>query len=189
MFTIEILANYSAFEHRNTSICLFTAEYRNLKEFSYHVSPTLDFPTIVLITPNILNGIAVPLINIAILEFISAQSPYAMKGLLLGVFYAFRGLFTALGCALAIPFAQDTLWRDHHSIFNCGFYYFLSTTVLAILALLVFLMASKRYQRRVRDDPPYNVQYVEDYYSYHTESSQRTKLLKEENNLAPYGTS
>jgi hypothetical protein len=47
----------------------------------------------VLIAPSLLLGHG-PLIVIATtLEFISAQSPQSMKGLLVGVFFAIRGLF------------------------------------------------------------------------------------------------
>lgn len=86
--------------------CLFNFTY-------YKPTPTLDngnLPAWILIFPNLLNAIAVPLTYITILEFISAQSPHAMKGLLLGVFYAVRGLFTITGCSSSgVPVCKQAL--------------------------------------------------------------------------------
>ena len=114
---------------------------------------------------NLLYGTAAPLINITILEFISAQSPYSMKGLLLGVFYAFRGLFTIVGSVATFPFAQKSLWGNQHGILECGSYYYLSNGVFGVVGLVFFAWAARWYRYRVRDDPPYRHQYVEDYYS------------------------
>ena len=108
-----------------------------------------------------------------------------MKGLLLGVFYAFRGLFITLGCVATFPFAQEKLWGDHHGIFDCGFYYYLSNSVLGVIGLVVFLMAARRYRNRERDDTPYSHQYAEDYYSRYA-SRPPTRLLEEE--VGNYGS-
>ncbi|ORU94679.1 MAG: hypothetical protein A6F71_09460 [Cycloclasticus sp. symbiont of Poecilosclerida sp. M] len=180
MFIIQVVANYTA-SHEYS--CLFLAEYRNNKH--YHFSQTLEFPTQVLVIISFLNGIASPLINITVLEFISAQSPHTMKGLLLGVFYAFRGLFITLGCVATFPFTQEKLWGDHRGIFDCGFYYYLSNSVLGVIGLVVFLMAARWYRNRERDDPPYKHQYAEDYYSHYA-SRPTTRLVEEE--VESYGS-
>ena len=183
MFIMQVIASYAA--HGHGSQCLFLSEYRNGKYFDY--SPTLEFPKqiVYIAMLSLLNGIASPLINITVLEFISAQSPHTMKGLLLGVFYAFRGLFITLGCVATFPFAQEKLWGDHHGIFDCGFYYYLSNSVLGVIGLVVFLMAASRYRNRERDDPPYTHQYAEDYYSRY--ASRPTTMLVEEE-VETYGT-
>ena len=180
MFIIQVVANSTASHEYK---CLFLAEYREHND--NHFTQTLDFPTQTLIIINILNGIASPLINITVLEFISAQCPHTMKGLLLGVFYAFRGLFITLGCVATFPFAQEKLWGDHRGIFDCGFYYYLSNSVLGVIGLVLFLMAAKQYRNRERDDPPYSHQYAEDYYSRYA-SRPTTRLLEEE--VESYGT-
>ena len=180
MFIIQVVANSTASHEYK---CLFLAEYREHND--NHFTQTLDFPTQTLIIINILNGIASPLINITVLEFISAQCPHTMKGLLLGVFYAFRGLFITLGCVATFPFAQEKLWGDHRGIFDCGFYYYLSNSVLGVIGLVVFLMAARQYRNRERDDPPYSHQYAEDYYSRYA-SRPTTRLLEEE--VESYGT-
>ena len=174
MFIIQVVTNYTA-SHKYK--CLFLAEYR--EHYNNHFTQTLDFPTQTLIIINILNGIASPLINITLLEFISAQSPHTMKGLLLGVFYAFRGLFITLGCVATFPFAQEELWEDQRGLLDCGFYYYLSNSVLGVIGLVVFLSVARRYRNRKRDDPPYSHQYAEDYYSRYA-SRPTTRLVEEE---------
>jgi len=187
MFTIQVAANYNAQNYMsNSSICLFIAEYRTNDNSSFPLSPTLGFRTEVLVIPALLNGLAAPLINITILEFISAQSPHTMKGLLLGFFYAFKGLFILLGSAFTIPFAQESLWGGKHGIYDCSFYYYLMNSVLAILVLIVFVFAAKWYKYRERDDPPYRRQYVEEYYSRYAGVSS-DKLLNHVSFLS-YGT-
>ncbi len=82
-----------------------------------------------------------------------------MKGLLLGVFYAFRGLFMTLGSAAIFLFAEKTLWGGYHSVLDCGFYYYLSNSLFGVFGLVVFVLAARWYHRGyrycVRDDPPY----------------------------------
>ena len=176
---IQAVANYNA-SHLHNTLCLFLSQYRKKL-----LSQTLEFPTQVLAVLNLLNGIGSPLVNVAILEFISAQSPHSMKGLLLGVFYAFKGLFTAMGSIVTITFTQEKLWGDHRGIFDCGFYYYLSNSVLGIIGLVMFLMAARWYRNRERDDPPYTHQYAEDYYSRY--ASRPTIRLVEED-VESYGS-
>ncbi len=155
MLILQAVANHSTYQNGLTdSTCLFLTE---------HNSSTLEFPTQALVITNLLYGVAAPLISITVLEFISAQSPHTMKGLLLGVFYAFKGLFITLGSVATFPFAQERLWGDQHGMFSCGFYYYLSNSVFGVLGLVVFMLAARWYRYRERDDPPYRHQYAEDY--------------------------
>lgn len=188
MFVLQVVATHQSHNHNN-STCLFLSEYRNGE---YPMSPTLQFPVEFLLVLNFLNGIAIPLINITAFEFISAQSPQAMKGLLLGIFYAFRGLFAALSCILTLPFTQERLWGNTHGTLNCGFYFYLMNVVLGATGLFVFLIVARWYRYRERDDPPYGYHYVENYYSRYVNQSTTSysaKPLTDNNqSCVPYGT-
>jgi len=107
IFIINTIASHVATtSHNNTNTCLFLADVRpHVRHHNHTFSQTLEFHTSVLFIPNLLTGVASPLICITILEFISAQSPHTMKGLLLGVFYAVRGFFIMSGCILVFPFS------------------------------------------------------------------------------------
>ena len=143
---IQVVANYYAlYEQERNITCMFLSDIHDSHKM-------LNFHRASLVVPNILAGIAFPLTYITILEFISAQSPHTMKGLLLGVFYAFRGFFTLIGCALIFPFARNTFWRDTTRITDCGFYYYLLGAILGLICVATTLAATKWYQYRVRED-------------------------------------
>ena len=166
MFGLLAIAKYSAIRtdiSGNNKTCIFLADQR------FHKSGTpsahLDFHLPLLIVPNLLTGIAVPLIYITILEFISAQSPHTMKGLLLGVFYACRGLFIMVGNFLLFIFAKKKWWTSTASeVYDCGFSYYLTSTLLGVIGIIVVSLGVKWYHFRKRQDRPYDPSYVENYY-------------------------
>ena len=162
------------------SLCLFNFTY-------YQESGTnVDLPVWVLVFPNVLNGIGIPLTFITVLEFISAQSPHAMKGLLLGVFYAVRGMFIVIGCALVFPFA-NTLWHSREGqLFDCGLSYYTFSVVVGVVGLVVFSLTARWYQYRQREDRPYDHAYVENYYQRSINSPDK-KLLGN-TSMQDYGT-
>ena len=174
MFVTQVLANYDAVHQQERNItCLFIANIHECEEM-------LNFsPRLVLIIPNLLTGLGFPLVYITILEFISAQSPHTMKGLLLGVFYAFRGFFILVGTLLVYPFGHH--WEEDGGstqITGCGFYYFLLSTILGLIGFATIPAAIKWYQYRVREDKPYGPSYVEDYYSRYFKRM-NTQLISE----------
>ena len=122
------------------------------------------------IIPNLLIGFSPVLITTSALEFISAQSPHSMKGLLVGVFFAIKGLFQLSSAILLLPFSLPHSWNDGKfrndpRALNCDFGYFLIVSILAIIGLVLFSVAAKRYQYRERDDPPYNQAIVEEVFA------------------------
>ena len=83
-----------------------------------------------------------------------------MKGMLIGLWYAIKGLFELLATLLVIPFM---FWK--HSFPSCGFAYYLVNIVIGVFALTVYVCVARRYKKRERDEP-YNIrQYAEEYYS------------------------
>ena len=149
-------------DKNETVPCLFTASY-----LLSNYSQTYDIHPAILAIPSVLKGVASPLIYVTILEFISAQSPHTMKGLLLGVFYAIRGLFVLMGLVAIFPFSIPRFWPDsteRSSFFTCDFSYYLLACILGGLGMLIFLAAAKWYRYRQREDEPYTHAYVENYY-------------------------
>ena len=75
-----------------------------------------------------------PLSNIftytALYEFICAQSPHSMKGLLIGLSFAIKGFFQVLAAAMIIPF----FFIDYHYL-NCGVYYYMMNCVVGVVIL------------------------------------------------------
>ena len=71
--------------------------------------PSLDMHWSVIIPPNVLIGIADTLIAATVFEFISAQSPYSMKGILVGSYYATAGVFQLFSGVAVIPFLANEI--------------------------------------------------------------------------------
>ena len=86
---------------------------------------------------------------IVLLEFIIAQSPHEMKGFLFGLSFAFNGIAKLIGYNLYRPFKL----LPQSIPISCGFYYYLTQTLLLSLVFIVFLILSKHYKLRMRNNP------------------------------------
>ena len=100
---------------------------------------------------------------IAVYEFIYSQSPHSMKGLMIGTFFAIRGLFQLIGAlVLMFPFAG---WNLSSSFPSCGFVYYLVNSIVALLGIVVYMWVARKYQPRQRDEPDNVYRYAEEYYA------------------------
>ena len=150
----------------NNTQCVFQTVFTQSNSLAY---PTLDMHWGVLIPPSLLLGIG-PLMAIATtLEFISAQSPQSMKGLLVGVFFAIRSLFQFLNSIVIIPLSLKQPWAsreviEHPPVTNCGFVYLVLTSVTVLIGLILFSLAAKRYKYRTRDERMFHQHDVEEIY-------------------------
>jgi peptide/histidine transporter 3/4 len=110
----------------------------------------------------ILNGLVKMLFYVAAYEFICAQSPHAMKGLLIGTFYTIKGVFQLIGAlVIFVPFYT---YRLTTNLPSCGFVYYLVNIVVAVICLVAYTWVAKRYQYRQRDEPDNTYRYAEEYY-------------------------
>ena len=166
MLAIDLAGHLHSVNDEGThSHCMFTyTRNNNAAALTY---PVLEMHWALLIIPNILLGIGPPILTCTVFEFISAQSPQSMKGLLVGVFFAIRGFFQLLSSISLIPFSSDRIWAqgplsDHPPVVNCGFSYYTFVLVVALLGLVVFSVMVRRYKYRERDDRPYDQSVVED---------------------------
>ena len=76
---------------------------------------SLEVPWESLLVPNLLFGLASTIIYTTAFEFISAQSPKSMTGLLIGTFYFVNGFFQLIGTVVAVPFSLGNLWHSASS--------------------------------------------------------------------------
>ena len=146
---------------------------------SNHIAhyPTLNMHWAVLIPPNILLGIGQLIFVTTTLEFISAQSPNSMKGLLVGVFFAIKGLFQFLSSIIIIPFSLKNVWNadhllEHPAAISCGFGYLLFSCVVGLVGLVLFSVAAKKYKYRDRDEVTFRQIVVEEIYDRYISQAQ-----------------
>ena len=145
--------------HHHNSTCVFSMEryYDNYTESSAEVYPMF-------VVQNIFTAFALFFIYPAIFEFICCQSPHAMKGLLFGVYFSIQGLYQLLGVGIMIPFY---FWKPLFP--SCGFGYYLVNVFIAIVGLVVYTVAARRYKYRDRQRGDYpNIHlFAEEYYGNH----------------------
>ena len=128
----------------------------------YNAAVQLHISMLYLILPYTLKALGYMLFYIAAYEFICAQSPYAMKGLLIGTFFTVKGLFHLIGAT--IPFIPFTTWKFKTSFPSCGFVYYLVNIIIAVIGLIAYTWVARRYQYRQRDEPDNIYRYAEEYY-------------------------
>ena len=147
---------------QGTSMCMFILHHHHGFDLKLHWS--------VLLVPYLLLGLGQPLIMASAFEFISAQSPSSMKGLLVGVFISVKAFFQLISGIVLMPFSWKSLWdsehmREHPLVTNCGFGYLLFTCVVALIGLILLLVVARRYKYRERDDRPFDQRFAVDVYS------------------------
>ena len=123
---------------------------------------TLSISMWYIIIPCALNTISSMLFYIAAYEFICAQSPHAMKGLLIGTFFTVKGVFQLIGVLIIlIPFIT---WNSDTSFPSCGFVYYLVNIIVILVGLVAYSWVARRYQYHQRDEPDNIYRYAEEYY-------------------------
>ena len=158
--------------HHNVS-CMFQMHYHHNKSMDTITNgnltnDNLQIDTTVLLIPNVLNGIAYSLIKVAMFEFICAQSPHSMKGLLMGLFFAMRGAFELLGAVFVVPFSSFGPWKYlPPTLPSCGFYYYLLSMVFGFAGIVSYVITAKKYTYRQRDEIINERVYIEEYFEHH----------------------
>ena len=88
------------------------------------------------------------IVSLNIIKFVIAQSPHQMKGLLYGCFFAVNAIAKVFGYNLYRPFKLL-----YHTTLSCGFYYYLTQSIIFIFILILFIIVSKWYKLRTRNNP------------------------------------
>ena len=128
----------------------------------------IKFMGILLFIPQTLQGLSFTLLHAVSLEFTVAQSPVHMRGMVIGLWYAFSwgfGLF--INTIIKFPFHCQ-------SQYICTlYYYYLTKSVLVLIILIVFIILAKRYKYRVRENEVNVVQIVDDHYQKYMEQEEQ----------------
>ena len=136
--------------------CLFQASHGILHN---------SFSSQLIVLPDFISSVSLLMIYSGAVEFLSAQVPYSMKGLMIGLCYYFIFLSIGAWIVIIIPFRQySSLWGT--GIISCGFWLLLLAGAIQTMVFLTLLMFKVRYKKRKREDLLRNEQaYAEDYYS------------------------
>ena len=96
-------------------------------------------------------NISIALMVIAAVQFISAQSPYSMKGLIFGLVYGIVGTSIGLNYLILLPLIS-TAHKWPPSRYGCGTWYLLLASMVLLVIFILLCVLSYRYKRRQRAD-------------------------------------
>ena len=118
--------------------------------------------------PYNLKDISIALMATASMQFISAQSPYSMKGLIFGLAYGIIGISIGLNYLIMLPFTS-TAHKWPPSRYGCGTWYLLSASIVLLVMFMLLCILSYKYKRRQRADVlPSEHIFAINYYSRYT---------------------
>ena len=124
---------------------------------SIHLSPYL------FLIPKLLNNSSYIILTISFFEFLIAQSPQSVKGILIGMYYTTRyglgGLFTLVDWKVFSSY----LFSSHK--LSCGLLYYSMTMGVALISLITFTVVAYKYKLRERDEVVNVHIFAEEYYS------------------------
>ncbi len=90
------------------------------------------------------------------MEFLCAQSPYSMKGVLGGIAYGVGGISILLSSALSVSFKLLTENHLHGIVFGCGVWYYTLVSMLTLFLIIIAFVLNKWYTNRTRDEELHN---------------------------------
>ena len=162
-FVMDVMVHVTSIENSGCMFKTFTKLHPSDSEvvLDSFLSPPLYQNMYFFIPQHVLSALADMLLDIAVLEFICSQSPYSMKGLLLGIFFSIRSLFQEIAVISVIPFG--TVWKIES--LSCGSGFYAMYIVIGLFEFVLFSCVSKRYKYRDMNEPANEYRYAEEYYS------------------------
>ena len=117
-----------------------------------------------IILPNILNDICYIIFTVSLIEFIIAQSPHAMKGVLIGFYYVIRfgvgGLFDLVQELICLHVDIHTTRLST----RCCMLTNIVITIIAVLSFIMYCIVACKYKLRERDEVVNVHIFAEEYY-------------------------
>ena len=159
-YNIVSRQNFIMESNMNETIgCLFQASHGVLHD---------NFSSQLVVLPNVINCLSMLMIYSGAIEFLAAQVPYSMKGLMIGLCYYFVLLSTGAWIVITVPFSQYSSLNWGSGIISCGFWFLLLAGVLQMINFFTLLILKVRYKKRKREDVlPNEHVFAEDFYSKH----------------------
>lgn len=170
--TVIVLTVYEIYSHHqlaemndyNTTIpCVFNA-YQGV------LSTSFDYRLMTI--PDTLVSYSILMVAIGSLEFLSAQVPFSMKGIILGVSYGSTFIFSVILALIMWPFkTRVSSWGS--GVISCGFWFNMLILLIQLLVSLILVPLIRWYKQRKREDLlPNEHYYAECYYSKESESNE-----------------
>jgi peptide/histidine transporter 3/4 len=116
-----------------------------------------------LLIPKIFEATSYIIFTISLFEFIIAQSPQTMKGILIGLFYTLR--FGLVGLFLLAEYHAFGKYPTHGYVLNCAIAHHLEITLIGLPSLFIYTIVAYKYKLRERDEIVNVHIFAEEYYT------------------------
>lgn len=128
-----------------SKICMFYDE--SLQD---SVTNSIPIHSLVLVPVIFIMAVAEMLIFISTFEFICAQAPYGMRGLIIGIYFMISGISVGLVSILLLGFSLGYSKYSSMMKMSCGTCYMMVVVVMGCVGGLVYAAAAKCYRERQR---------------------------------------
>ena len=138
----------------NSLLCVFDNDSSIIYDYRFYA------------IPDVISSISFIMTVIGVIEFLCAQIPYSMKGMLVGLFYGLIVVLFLFGQGTIFIFkSTSSSWSDD-ALFGCEFWYLQIKLILILIPSLFLLLLSIIYKKRKREDVlPNEHIFAERYYS------------------------
>lgn len=195
----EIVGHFMAAENANITLQCALANMNNNSTLG---SNSLNIHWSSLLPPNLLIGLASLIVTTAVFEFISAQSPRPMTGLVFGTFFFLEGIFRLFGIVVMIPFSIGNIWKrpetsdelltadteyyvtsnstrsgSNFAYVACEMWYLVVLVACGAAGIVAYIVAMCKYKYRKREETPFPQSDIEDIITREIEENTTQNLL------------
>ena len=138
----------------NTLLCVFDNDSTTTYDYRFYA------------IPGFISSASCIMILVGGIEFLCAQIPYSMKGVIVGLFYGLLVVFTLFGQGTIFIFEATSSSWSADTLFGCEFWYLQTKLILILISSLSLFLWSIIYKKRKREDVlPNEHIFAERYYS------------------------
>ena len=130
----------------------------------------------IIIIPTATFSIALFLVKVSSLEFIVAQSPKSMRGVMVGLSYASLAV-GALSYDFVVYLVSNIIGNENYA--DVTFYMNIVDSVILLLILIMFVIFAKCYKLRIRENIVPVRQIAEEHYERYQEQSDEYRRARE----------
>ena len=134
---IDLYLSIPAYSSSNEALCLLQSDNFTTATLNEH-----EVYIYLEILPGAVNALGFLIINVGSFEFIFAQAPHCMRGLLIGLWFSAGGVYEILGWLLVKPFKE----LSKHLVPSCELYVLIMNFVFMFVSFVLFLVYSRKYR-------------------------------------------
>ena len=162
---LDLYISIPAYLNYKETICLLQSAENNTSEYID------DFYLYFQLLPSCINSVGVLLVIAGSFEFVFAQAPRSMRGLLIRIWFSITGIYEVAGWMMVKPFKA----ASEYLIPSCELYVLLMNFLVMLASLIMSMLCSQRYRLHSNEDV-FNPHLIAEIY-YEKQFNQRDKLI------------